>query len=574
MHRVLALLLTLALAPTVAVPPTSPAQETPMKQENPGAGEVGAARQEAPLTPSAYDASDDIFYQFMPIAWRYGESPDLPAQAKDYRFGNFQGMIDSLPYLKGLGVTAVWMTPIFPSPAYHGYQHGPADQLNPWFGSEADFLRFVREAKAQGIKVYLDLVAYGISQETEFFKDAYKNPKSPYAAQLAFTNDQCTKFLGHSYTSWNGNRVTFINWDLRSPEARQRVIVWSKHWLDPNNDGDPSDGIAGYRLDHVVPPMPPTVPPTSPAPSAPSKPAAPAAGEVGATPTKAPPLSREALEASFGYDTAFWLEWKHELQKVNPTVFTFAEQAKWETTGADLLAAHDAAFTKPFEAAAREALKSEDATKLYESMAATLAALPKGRTFLCTLGDHDVDRLASAIGADEHEGRARAAAAVLMLSPLPPVIYMGDELGMRGKSAKLGGDANDIPRREPFTWNAVAGPPMSNYFALHEQAYEKRSEHDHDGRSVEEQDQVPASLLSLYRELAQARAEQPALRRGTYTPRPCPNKAVWWFTKTWESRRVEVAVNLSGKEVLVARPEGGKGFALQPYGWVVLPLGP
>jgi alpha-amylase len=544
---------------------------TPMRaaaQEKPG------PPTEAALTPSACDASDDIFYQFMPIAWRCGESPDLPAQAKDYRFGNFQGMTDSLPYLKTLGVTAVWMTPIFPSPAYHGYQHADADKLNPWFGSEADFLRFVREAKAQGIRVFIDLVAYGISQDTPYFKDAFKNPQSPYAKQLAFTDPACTKFLGHNYTTWNGSRVTFIHWDLRSPDARQRVIQWSRHWLDPNNDGDPSDGIAGYRLDHVLPPVPPvpTVPPTSPAPQAPDSTKAQPAGEVGAPRERAPALSREALEASFGYDPAFWLEWKHELQKVNPNVFTFAEQAKWETTGADLLPAHDAAFTKPFEAAAREALKSEDATKLYESMAATLTALPKGRSFLCTLGNHDVDRLASAIGEGEHEGRARAAAAVLMLAPLPPVIYMGDELGMRGTSSKLGGDANDIPRREPFKWTAVAGPPMSNYFALHEKAYEKRAEHDHDGRSVQEQDNVKGSLLELYRDLAKLRAADPALRRGTYNPQPTPNKAVWRFVKTYQGRRVEVAVNLRSDSVVLTDSRGDD-YHLSGYGWSVRPIG-
>jgi glycosidase len=520
-----ALILALLLTPLFAV-----ARQPSPQQDQPSLA----------LSPSAYDASDDIFYQFMPIAWRYGECPDLPAQAKEHRFGNFQGMIDSLPYLRSLGVTAVWMTPIFPSPAYHGYQHGAADRLNPWFGPESDFLRFVHEAKQQNIKVYLDLVAYGISQDSEWFKDAFKNPASPYAKQLAFTNDACTKFLGHSYTSWNGSKVTFINWDLRNPDARARVIEWSKKWLDPNGDGDPSDGIAGYRLDHVWSRYAPQGKPTP---------------------------------DGWGYNIdSFWMEWKRELQKVNPNVFTFAEQAKWETYGTDLLPAHDAAFTKPFEAAAREALKSENATKLYESMAATLAALPKGRTFLLTLGDHDVDRLASAIGADEpgHEGRARAAAAVLMLGPLPPVIYYGDELGMRGKSAKFGGDANDLPRREPMKWKAVPGPPMSNYLALHEAAYEKRYEHDHDGRSVEEQDGTTGSLLELYRELARVRTSDPALRRGKYEPLPCSSKAVWRFRMTLEpaSQRVEVAINLSGKQVSLDEPSD-RVLRLEPYGWVV-----
>ena len=62
------------------------------------------------------DVADDVFYQFMPIAWR-----DSDGDAN--RFGDFGGMAASVPYLQSLGVTAVWMNPIFPSPAYHGYQH-------------------------------------------------------------------------------------------------------------------------------------------------------------------------------------------------------------------------------------------------------------------------------------------------------------------------------------------------------------------------------------------------------------------------------------------------------------------
>jgi hypothetical protein len=77
------------------------------------------------------------------------------------------------------------------------------------------------------------------------------------------------------------------------------------------------------------------------------------------------------------------------------------------------------------------------------------------------IGDHDVDRLASEIGADKTAGRARAAAAVLMLQPFPPVIYYGDELGMLGRAGSYDSDANDIPRREPFKWGPVAADSPS-----------------------------------------------------------------------------------------------------------------
>src|SRR5437660_6632561 len=120
---------------------------------------------------AAADVTDEIFYQFMPIAWR---DSDNDAQ----RFGDFGGMTASLDYLQSLGVTAVWMNPIFPSAAYHGYQHGAADQINSRFGTESQFWTFVQAAHARGIKVFLDYVAYGISQDSIWFQSAYGNPLS------------------------------------------------------------------------------------------------------------------------------------------------------------------------------------------------------------------------------------------------------------------------------------------------------------------------------------------------------------------------------------------------------------
>src|SRR5438876_8869933 len=93
--------------------------------------------------------ADDVLYLFMPIAWR---DSDNDAQ----RFGDFGGMTASLDYLQNLGVTAVWMNPIFPSAAYHGYQHGEADLVNSRSGTEAQFLTFVQAAHSRGIKVFLD----------------------------------------------------------------------------------------------------------------------------------------------------------------------------------------------------------------------------------------------------------------------------------------------------------------------------------------------------------------------------------------------------------------------------------
>ena len=117
---------------------------------------------------------------------------------------------------------------------------------------------------------------------------------------------------------------------------------------------------------------------------------------------------------------------------------------------------------------------------------------------------------------------------------------------MRGTKGNWGTDANDIPMREPFKWNAVAGPPMSNYFVLNANAYNARAEHNNDGRSVPEQTGVSGSLLETYRSLIALRHAHAALRRGGYAPVPNSNGAVWAFVRQAEGETLLVAVNLAG----------------------------
>jgi alpha-amylase len=446
--------------------------------------------------------SEDIFYQFMPIAWR-----DSNNDAQ--RFGDFNGMTASLDYLEQLGVTAVWMNPVFPSAAYHGYQHGRADEVNPWFGTEADFVNFISQAHARGIKVFVDMVCYGISQNSPWFISAYGHPTSPYDTWLGFTNSANTTYDGSVYNTWSGATVGFIDWDLRSPSASGLVTSWAQKWLDPNGDGDLSDGLDGYRLDHVL-----------------------EHGDLGPD--------------GWGYNLYdFWEPWKAALQTVNPDVFIFAEQADWGITGATLLPVFDATFTKPFEFAARSALSSENAGSLYSSMVATLAELPAGRTFLGTIGDHDVDRLTSVIGGSLT--KAKVAAAILMTQPFPPIIYFGDELGMLGVKGNYGSDANDIPLREPFKWNAVAGAPMGNYWILNSSAYNNRYSQNNDGRSVQEQNGVSGSLLEEYKRLIAARKAHVALRSGTYRAITNNSSRVWAFLRYQEGQEtLLVAINVSG----------------------------
>lgn len=468
----------------------------------------GAAARPIDQSPLA----DEVFYHFMPIAWR-------DATNDTWRFGDFQGMTDSLPYLQSLGITAVWMNPIFPSAAYHGYQHGPADLIDSDFGTQQQFLDFVAAAKAVGIDVYLDFVAYGISHNSVYYQNARNNPASVYDAWLAFTNSANTTYQGYTFNTWNGVNVGFIHWDLRTAAARDLVAQWGRKWLDPNGDGNPADGIAGYRFDHCW-------------------------------------VTYGSGPSGWGYNLdTFWAPFFASLRTANPNVINFGEQANWGTNGTEFLGQFDAMFTIPWMFSARSAINSADAGAIAGSMASAFAGATSSnnKTFVAILGNHDVDRLTSVLGAPgvASPQRAHAAAAALILQPFPPCIYYGDEIGMLGTKQSYGSDADDIPMREPFKWNAVAGAPMSNYWGLNSQAFTNRFSQNNDGRSVQEQTGDADALLETYRSLIALRKNNIALRRGGYATAANSDSRVWSFLRSYAptsgpASSALVLVNLSG----------------------------
>lgn len=455
--------------------------------------------------PIVRPPQDEVLYQIMPIAWR-DSNLDM-AGSVQARLGDFGGLAsaESLDYLSYLGVTMVYLQPVFTSPAYHGYQHGTPDTLNPAFGTEAQFLAFVAAAHARGIKVIMDFVAYGISHNSPYFQSAWQNPSSPYDSWLAFTNAANTTSVGYTYTTWNGSQVGFIHWNLDNPAVVQQQVAWARKWLDPNGDGNPADGVDGFRLDHAW-----------------------ASGGEG-----------------WGADIDFWRTWCTALRAVRSDVFIFCEQSDWGSYGGDLLVpgAFDAVMTKPWEFAVRDAVNAKQAAGIYSSMAATVAAVPQGRTAVAQTNDHDSDRLASLFASSS--ARQKVAAAILFTQPFPPNIYYGDEIGMKGLKANVGTDANDIPMREPFKWRAVAGAPMSNYPALTAGAAPPTYAANNDGRSVQEQQGVAGSLLETYRSLIAVRKASPALRRGSYLPVACPNGGVYAFVRHEATETVLVAINLN-----------------------------
>ena len=102
--------------------------------------------------------------------------------------GDFQGLISKLDYLNDgdpetnndLGITGIWLMPIFPSTSYHGYDVIDYHSVNPDYGTMDDFYEFLEEAHKRGIKVILDFVINHTSIEHPWFKQARAEKESPY----------------------------------------------------------------------------------------------------------------------------------------------------------------------------------------------------------------------------------------------------------------------------------------------------------------------------------------------------------------------------------------------------------
>ena len=126
--------------------------------------------------------------------------------ANDFFGGNLRGIGEKLDYIEGMGVTALYLNPIFKSSSNHKYNTGDYHMIDPSFGTEADFIRLCAEAKKRGIRIVLDGVFSHTGSDSVYFDiegkyggdGAYQNPHGPYSTWYTFTH------WPDEYESWWG----------------------------------------------------------------------------------------------------------------------------------------------------------------------------------------------------------------------------------------------------------------------------------------------------------------------------------------------------------------------------------
>ena len=422
----------------------------------------------APVSATGLD--HEVFYQIFTRSMR---------DSNGDRQGDLKGIEESLPYLQRLGVTSILLTPIYPSDFYHNYFASDFEGVDPEFGTMDDYRSLVRAIHAREMKLYLDQEFQYVAYDHPWFKSALGNPKSPYSDFLIFHGPNNTKPEEGPFGITIAKRfpdaetgITTVN--MASPKVRAWATDYLLRWVDPNGDGDFSDGVDGFRLDHMMDDLD----------------------------------NKHILTNLFD---SFWKPVFAKLKARNPKLNLVAEQWDWGD-GGDFLrrGGVDAAFAFPLVSA----IRSFDKAKIVAAIDTLEKAIPPGKHELVFVENHDMPRIASDPGITPE--KLRTAATLAMLLKGTPLIYYGQELGMRGiQRPEYKSDEKDIGTREAFEWSAkVEAPGEATWYKGPKSYWTDRSARDDDGVSVAEEDGDPNSLLNHYRKLLKLRRTHPALTDG------------------------------------------------------------
>ena len=413
---------------------------------------------------------DEVFYQIFTRSMR---------DSNGDRQGDLKGIEQSLPYLHRLGVTSILLTPIQHSPFYHNYFPDRPGGIDPAYGTMADFRSLARAVHALGMKLYLDEEFQYVTYDHPWFKSALGNPASPYSGLFFFHGPNNTKpesavFGITVVPAFPGIDVGITTVNMIAPQFKKWAANYLLRWIDPNGDGNFSDGVDGFRLDHMM-----------------------------------DDLDNKHIDTNL-FD-GFWKPIFARLKQTNPKLQFIAEQWDWGY-GGDYLrrAGVNAVFDFPLAGA----IRTFDKAKIVDAIQKTAGAIQPAKHELIFIENHDMPRTASDPGMTLEKLRTAATLSIALQGT--PLIYYGQELGMRGKARdEYKSDEKDIGNREAFKWSArTEAPGQANWYKGPKTYWTQRFAKDDDGISVAEENGDPSSLLNHYRRLLKIRTANPPLRSG------------------------------------------------------------
>jgi cyclomaltodextrinase len=331
-----------------------------------------------------------------PLYLNWGDLPENPPQGRDFYGGNLRGIIDKLDYLHDLGVTCLYLTPIFESPSNHRYDAMDYFAIDPMLGTEADLVELVEGVHTRGMRIILDGVFNHCSNDSKYFNmrgfygedvGAARNQQSPYYRMFEFVN------WPDEYVGWVGvqNMPEFVE----CPEHEE-------FFLDAEN------GVANYWLTKT--------------------------GMDGWRTDVTPWVSDE-----------FWRRFRRAVRKTNPEAYLIAED--WNDASNYFVGdMFDATMNYRFANAVKGFL-AVDAINVFEfeeRLANWLrdTPAPYQHSQMNLVDSHDTARVFTVCGEDKQRFKQIIAFQNTYLGS--PMICYGDEVGLTGDFAETS--------RQSFRW--------------------------------------------------------------------------------------------------------------------------
>ncbi|HYN69335.1 MAG TPA: alpha-amylase family glycosyl hydrolase [Candidatus Eisenbacteria bacterium] len=482
-----------------------------------------------------------IVYQIFPLSFMDSNGDGI---------GDLPGIIARLGYVASLGVDAIWLSPIYPSPmADFGYDVADYTDVDPRFGSLDDFDRLVSEAHGRGLRVILDLVPNHTSDQHPWFIDSRSSRDASKRDWYIWRDPAPGGGPPNNWVSYFGSGWTldpetgqyyFHQFRAEQPELNyanpavlEAMLGVMRFWLDRGVDGFRVDVIALLAKDQRFLDEPPN-PGYSPDQHA--------YYAVHHVYTENQPAVHDYIRAM-----------RRVLDEYHERVM-IGELDPFEGYlgyyGEDLDEVHLPfnfnLFFVPWQAEAVR--RTADA---YD------AALPAGAWPNWVVGNHDRQRVGSRAGI----GQARVVQMLLLTLRGTPFCYYGDEIGMADTPVPVdrlrdtvGYDPSQAtrfsrdPQRTPMQWDATR--PNAGFSSPEAEPWLPLAP-DSGTVNVAVQEADERSVLALFRRLTALRAAEPALNGGDYRSHHAGDRNVFAYERSDGGTRVLVVLNFTAADKLV-----------------------
>ena len=506
-------------------------------------------------------AADAAGHQWWQNAVFYEVYPRSFADSNNDGVGDLNGITSKLDYLKKLGVDAIWISPCFPSPQKDfGYDVSDYENIDPMYGTLADFDRLAREAKKRGIHIILDFVVNHSSDQHKWFLDSKSSRTSEHRDWYIWRdgkgpgqppNNWVSDFGGPAWTLDPATNQYYyhyfevaqpdLNW--RNPAVKDAMFDVERWWL--------KRGASGFRLDAVdtlfEDPDLRDNPIARPGKNALGDPIE--ENKYNDNLPEVHDVLRGLRKIADEYDGVLVGEtWTDDIVALN---------RYYGDGNNELQLPMDFLFATVNKLSAAE----------FRKQIAAVDAASGWPTFV--ISNHDIVRSYDRYGDGSHNDQiAKVMAGLYLTLRGTPIMYYGEEIGMTTTPPTRKEDVKDPlgitgwpeekgrdGERTPMQWNesenagfskATPWLPVPPSYKTHNVADESRD---------------PDSVLSFYRKVLKLRHTNPALRDGSYVPLNENDPNVLAYLRMYKDQAVLVALNMSGTEQTTNFDLSKQGFS-------------